>query len=84
MTMNMYNEYGTFYIESEAMMAMGEDDLEYARRVMTQWTTAERRAFRRQVLRLYWLSGEGITEVEDIEEMMGELMMIANDTAPNF
>ena len=84
MTMSGHNEYGTFYIESEAVMAMGENDHEYARMVVAQMTTGERRAFRRQLFHLYWFVGQGLTRVEDIEEMMGELMMIANDTAPNF
>lgn len=84
MTMNMYNEYGSFYVETEALLAIGMQDLEYARQVLDQMSVGKRRALRRQVLRLYWLVGEGVSRVEDIEEMMGDLMMIANDTAPKF
>lgn len=82
--MNHYNSYGTWFVETEAIRAITEDDHPYARQVLDQMTQVERRTFRRQLFLLYWFVSAGLTSVDDIEEMMGELMRIANDTAPDF
>lgn len=81
--MNAYNEYGSFFIETEAVLATAAEDYEYVRRVLDQLKPQERRDFRHGILRLYFLAGEGISETAEIDEILGELMMIANDTAPD-
>jgi hypothetical protein len=80
-TLNAFNYYGSFFIETEAVLGMKSRDTDYAQRVVNQMTPAERRQFRRDLFDLYSIVGLGLPTLEDLEEMMGELMRIANDTA---
>jgi hypothetical protein len=80
-TLNAFNDYGSFFIETEAVLGMKERDTAYVQKVVNQMTPAERRQFRRDLFDLYSIVGLGLPTLEDLEEMMGELMRIANDTA---
>ena len=81
--LNKYNKYGTWFVEAEAMMGLTNDDEAYSQMIIADMDSLKRRQFRRQVLHLYWLVGHEV-EMDDVEEMLGELMRIANNTAPNF
>lgn len=77
----MRNRYNTYFVESEAILAITAKDHAYADEQIASLSIIDRRAFRREVLELYLATARlSVMTRADIDEIMGELQIIADET----